>query len=209
MTSQNDVILSIEESKKTLLSVAAAFESASLSVALDFWERLLENSKSIILLLQKDFINEAMVIHRLSIEHFSIIVGLIKGKTTFEDLKNKTMIDIPKQAREIQMRDTKKPSLTLGNREALKDFLIRMDSDPVPSSGVSVYNLLDSCGLDFMYTNYRAYSIRAAHSTLLWGISVGSLDEVIKLLADVKAILDLTDAFANEFINSSKLAETS
>ena len=193
---------SIKESEGMLHSVTPALEAASLGIAINFWERLLENSRSINLLLQNKFINEAMVIHRLSIEHFSIVVALVEGKTTFEDLKNKDLTDIPKQAQRLQKSDTKKSSLTQENREVLKNFINRLEAAPATPSGISVYNLLDSCGLDFIYTNYCLYSLRAAHSTLLSGTSAGGEQEAEKLLADAIDILDLTNAYAKKLVGS-------
>lgn len=189
----------VRRSEDALSHASLIFKDTSLEIILAFWDRLLENSNSICLLLDNDFINEAMVIHRLSIEHFSVIVGLVEGKTSLEDLKNKDLTDLPKQARGVQRGDEKNLSLTSENREILKDFVSKMDAAPAQASGTSVYNLLDSCGLDFVYINYRLYSIRAAHATLVSGISSGDFAEKAKLITDAISILDLTNAFARKY----------
>lgn len=191
----------VGRSEDALFHANVVFKDTPLEIVLEFWGRLLENSKSICLLLDNDFINEAMVIHRLSIEHFSVVVGLMEGKTSFEDLKNKDLADLPKQARGVQRGDEKSSSLTPENREILKDFVNQMDAAPAQASGISVYNLLDSCGLDFVYVNYRLYSIRAAHATLLSGISSGDFAEKAKLITDAISLLDLTNAFARKYEN--------
>ncbi|MBG4983932.1 hypothetical protein GHV66_25615 [Pseudomonas aeruginosa] len=200
----DDLRHAIVNSEEALSHAASIFKDGSLEIALEFWNRLLENSKSICLLLDNDFINEAMAIHRLSIEHFSVIVGLVEGKTSLEDLKNKDLTDLPKQARGVQKGDEKNLSLTSENREKLKDFVNKMDASPAQASGVSIYNLLDSCGLDFVYVNYRLYSIRAAHATLLSGISSGDRDEIFTLITDAISLLDLTNAFARKYENKTK-----
>lgn len=189
----------IMRSEDALSHANLVFKDTSLEIILAFWDRLLENSNSICLLLDNDFINEAMVIHRLSIEHFSAIVGLVEGKTSLEDLKNKDLTDLPKQARGIQRGDEKNLSLTPENREILKDFVSQMDATPAQASGTSVYNLLDSCGLDSVYINYRLYSIRAAHATLLSGISSGEFAEKAELITNAISLLDLTNAFARKY----------
>ena len=189
----------IMRSEDALSHANLVFKDTSLEIILAFWDRLLENSNSICLLLDNDFINEAMVIHRLSIEHFSAIVGLVEGKTSLEDLKNKDLTYLPKQARGIQRGDEKNLSLTPENREILKDFVSQMDAAPAQASGTSVYNLLDSCGLDSVYINYRLYSIRAAHATLLSGISSGDFAEKAELITDAISLLDLTNAFARKY----------
>lgn len=189
----------VMRSEDALSHANLVFKDTSLEIILAFWDRLLENSNSICLLLDNDFINEAMVIHRLSIEHFSVIVGLVEGKTSLEDLKNKDLTDLPKQARGVQRGDEKNLSLTPENREILKDFVSQMDTAPAQASGTSVYNLLDSCGLDSVYINYRLYSIRAAHATLLSGISSGDFAEKAKLITDAISLLDLTNAFARKY----------
>lgn len=202
MLMADDLRHAIVNSEEALSRAASIFKGGSLEIVLAFWDRLLENSKSIYLLLNNDFINEAMVIHRLSIEHFSVIVGLVEGKTSLEDLQNKDLADLPKQARGIQRGDEKNLSLTSENREILKDFVNQMEASPAQASGVSIYNLLDSCGLDFMYVNYRLYSIRAAHATLLSGISPGDRDERSRLITDAISLLDLTSAFARKYENN-------
>lgn len=199
----DDLLHAIKKSEDALANATSAFKNASLEIILAFWDRLLENSKSICLLLDNDFVNEAMVIHRLSIEHFSVIVGLMEGKTSLEDLNNKDLTDLPKQARGVQRGDEKNSSLTPENREALKNFVTQMEATPAQASGTSVYNLLDSCGLDSMYINYRLYSIRAAHATLLSGISSGNFSEKTKLVIDAINLLDLTNAFARKYENKT------
>lgn len=203
MLTTDDLLHSIKSSEETLSNVASAFKDASLEITLAFWNRLLENGKSICLLLNNDFINEAMVIHRLSIEHFSVIVGLVEGKTSLEDLKNKDLIDLPKQARGVQRGDEKESSLTPENREILKNFVNQLEAEPAQASGASVYNLLDSCGLGSVYFNYRLYSIRAAHATLLSGISSGDSAEKTKLITDAISLLDLTNAFIRKLASKT------
>jgi len=194
----------VGRSEDALFHASIVFKDNPLEIVLGFWGGLLENSKSICLLLDNEFINEAMVIHRLSLEHFSVVVGLMEGKTSFEDLKNKDLADLPKQARGIQRGDEKSSSLTPGNREILKDFVNQMDAAPAQRSGISVYNLLDSCGLGFVYVNYRLYSIRAAHATLLSGTSSGNFAEKVKLITDAINLLDLTNAFARKYERETK-----
>ncbi|KAI2685060.1 DUF5677 domain-containing protein [Pseudomonas sp. TNT3] len=204
MLTTDDLLHAVKRSEDARSHVTSVFMNSSLEITLAYWNRLLENSKSICLLLDNDFINEAMVIHRLSIEHFSVIVGLVEGKTSLGDLKNKDLTDLPRQALEVQRGDEKNLSLTPENRKILKDFLSDMDATPAQASGTSVYNLLGSCGLDSVYVNYRLYSIRAAHATLLSGISSGDISEKIQLITDAISLLDLTNAFANKYENKIK-----
>lgn len=204
MGSRVGLLQAVVESEKVLHTAVPVFEAASLGIVLGFWQRLIENSRSISLLLQNNFINEAMVVHRLSIEHFGVIVALLEGKTTLKDLGNKDVGDLPKQARRLQANDSKKSVLTPENRDALNSFVKQLEENPAESSGVNVYNLLYSCGLEHIYINYCLYSLRAAHSTLLSGTSVGTAEEAERLMIDVIDILSLVDAYVLRFVNLRK-----
>jgi len=197
------IIFAIETSRENMLVNKKSLETHDQATVLEFWARILENSESIVLLLQNGYINEALSIHRLSIEHLANFVGLLQSKCTVEELAEKAEADLAAQAKILKERDDRTLVLTNDNREKLSDFLT-MGSKRAPAPGLNTHNLLHACNLDFYHTKYRLLSIRAAHSTLLSAVGPGTPDEAEKLESDVIELLNFLRASTADFLKKSE-----
>lgn len=177
-----------------------ALNTAVPHVTFRFWNRFLENSRPILLLIQSGFINEAIAIQRLSIENFAYAVALLRGKLTEQQLTAEMDAELPAQAEKMRRNDERDPVLTPENRERLAAFLEDAANKSITDPGINTYNALDACGLGFFYTHYRQLSVRAAHATLLSAISVGTEEEINKLLERTQDLLRILDAVAVEVV---------
>lgn len=198
MTNGDELLAAIERSKITMESNRQLLETKGLTLSLAFWARILENSGSIVLLLQHGFTNEAMAIHRISIEHLANFAGLLKSKCSLVELAEKSEADIAAQARILKGRDEKTSVLTEDNKAKLAEFIKEADAKRVDSPGLNTHNLLHACGLDFFHTDYRLLSIRAAHSTLLSATSPGTTCEAEKLVIDAITLLNFPSAIVTD-----------
>ncbi|WP_023637618.1 DUF5677 domain-containing protein [Dickeya solani] len=68
-------------------------------IAISFFELFIQNNKSMILLIEGGFYNEALAIHRLSIEHFFNIFALIRKKDFLDIIKNSSSVELEKTAK--------------------------------------------------------------------------------------------------------------
>lgn len=200
MASLNEVLNAIEYSQATKEKAKATLKSTVPEVTFRFWDRFLENSRSILFLVESGFTNEAIAIHRLSIENFAYAIALLRGKLTEQKLRDEMDAELPAQADKMRRSDERNATLTPENREKLTNFLKDAATRSVTDPGINTYNALDSCGLGFLYTRYRHLSIRAAHATLLSAISTGTAAEVEELLVGTQELLKLLDAIAMDVV---------
>jgi len=198
MTTPADIKALLQHSAETLTQWKPTLNDERKELAFSFWSRLLENGKAILLLSEAALVNEAMTIHRLSIEHFANMVGLLKGKVSPEELQKQAEADLPKQARYIHEDDIKEPTLTTENRERLQRYRDSTEGNPVKDPGVNAYNLLHACDLGFIYLTYRSYSVSAAHSTILSALREGDPTKAQDVLEHTKDLLTLAMAFVRE-----------
>jgi hypothetical protein len=200
MIDLNKTLNAIAQSKATKARVEPKLKSVTPEVAFRFWDRFLENSQSILLLVQSGYTNEAIAIQRLSIENFAYAVALLQGKLTEQKLKDQMDAELPAQAEKMRRSDERHPTLTPENREKLENFLNDAAARSVTDPGINTYNALGSCGLDFFHTRYRHLSIRAAHATLLSAKSTGTPAEVEELFLGMQDLLKLLDAIAMDAV---------
>lgn len=166
MTDLTQTLSLIVRSETTKAKVKLKPKPVAPDVVFRFWDRLHENCRSILILLQAGHVSEALAIQRLSIENFAYTIALLQGKLTEQKLEDEMNAEIPKQAKMMQQNDERDATLTPENRETLNNFLKEVSSRTVIDPGINTYNALNSCGVGFFYTKYRLLSISAAHATL-------------------------------------------
>lgn len=157
----------IIKSGDVIHDIYPALYSNCSDILFEFWQRFLDNNQAILVLLNSGLIGEAMAIQRLSIENFANTIALMLGKITPEQLNNQAEAAILDAMKKQEELDKQEERLTVENREMVRSFLENYEQDSKKNSGLSTYNTLGSCGLNFMYqAKYRLLSMRAAHSTL-------------------------------------------
>lgn len=200
MASLNEVLNAIEYSQATKEKAKATLKSTVPEVTFRFWDRFLENSRSILLLVESGFTNEAIAIQRLSKENFAYAIALLRGKLTEQKLRDEMDVELPAQAEKMRQSDERDATLTPETREKIAIFLKSAATRSITNPGINTYNALDSSGLRFLYTRYRQCSIRAAHATLLSAISNGTTTEVEELLVGTQGLLKLMDTTATDSV---------
>jgi hypothetical protein len=196
MTDLNQALNVIEHSEATKAKTQLRLKSITPEIAFKFWDRLHENCRSILILIQSGYTKEALAVQRLSIENFAYAVALLQGKLTEQKLKDEMDAEIPKQAKMMHRNDERDPTLTPANREKLSNFLKDTSTRSVIDPGINTYNALDSCGLGFFYTKYRLLSINAAHATLCSATGNDTAEDITELLVGMQEQLKLVDAIA-------------
>ncbi|WP_095118880.1 DUF5677 domain-containing protein [Pseudomonas sp. Irchel s3f10] len=200
MTVTQTLIDAIKNSKFALLSATNPSSNPELATALKFWEKILENSEAVILLLKHDLNVQASAIHRISIEHLANLAALLKGVCTLEQLQKKAVADIAKQARLLSESEEKSPVLTDDNKSALAGLRGRLTVKEDEEKAQNTFNLLAECGLSCFYVEYRTISLGAAHSTLVSIIQSDSLEEAEKLKESVMNLLQFPAALLDDYM---------
>lgn len=174
-------------------------------LALRFFDLMIGNARAVNWLVGAGFVLEAMAIQRLMIEHFANIIDLLRGRISREMMIKHSEAENLKFAKCVQRDDAKHGSLTHENRQKLEAFLAEHGStEPL---GLSVYNALDAANLGFMYINYRALSMHAAHSTILSALAQPTVGVPGELSEGVEELLRLAISHVHEaFIVSSPAA---
>ena len=202
-----DLLLAGAEAKFKELAPKVAQDQ---QLALQFWAKLIANSKAVVSLVQTDYGSPAAMVHRVSIEHFAYMYGLVNGVITVESVEQQLKYDILKNAKGLdsaQRRDDKagRDVLTEENRQHLAEFPDD-DGNKVKDHGVRVYNILGELDLDFIYNIYRLYSVNAAHANMFscrWNPNEA---EVTVLLDNVNDLLEIAGALWQEKVGSGELA---
>ncbi len=70
----------IKDANEIIYHIKANELEERVKIAISFFELFIQNNKSMFLLIEGGFYNEALAIHRLSIEHFFNIFSLIKKR---------------------------------------------------------------------------------------------------------------------------------
>ncbi len=207
MTTHKEIEDLIVKSGDVIRDIRPALCGNCSDILFEFWQRFLDNNKAILILLNNGLVGEAMAIQRLSIENFANTIALILGEVTPEQLDNQAEAAIQDVMKKQEELDKQEKWLTVENREKVRSFLEESEQDSKKNSGLSTYNTLGSCGLNFMYqAKYRVLSIRAAHSTLnsaLLGKKIKqdpafAEAESQEILTTASELLTLTIAFAQE-----------
>jgi uncharacterized membrane protein YcjF (UPF0283 family) len=162
----------------------------------------LENNKAILELVERQFINEATAIQRLSLEHFSTMIALLKGQMTEKDLEDLTSNQLSKLGRHINSIDKQDQALTDRNRAKLAEWLKNLGE--IPPSDLNVFNALQKCNLAYLYQKYRMLSNGAAHSTLFSAIRPCTEADVPELLKTAEELLRLAIAFVRDAASSQR-----
>jgi len=179
-------------------------------LALQFWAKLIANSKAVVSLASAHYGSPAAMVHRVSIEHFAYMYGLVNGVITVEGAEQQLKFDIHKNAKGLdsaQRRDDKagRDVLTQENRQHLAEFLDDAGNQ-VADPGISVYNILGALDLDFVYNIYRLYSVNASHANAFscrWNPNEA---EITVLLDNVNDLLEIAGAVWQERLGNSQPA---
>lgn len=194
----DDVSASLAQSELTKNLMQEKLKSIVPDVTFKFWDRLLATIRATLLLIQSGFIGEALALQRLSIEHFACAVALLHGKLTKEQLVKQMEVELADQGQKIQQLDKQYPTLAAEKRRQLAGFVEEAEAHDAKKPGLNPYNALGSCGLGFVYTNYRRLSILAAHSTLLGAIRQPTDKDVEELLTFARELLSILGATATK-----------
>lgn len=202
MTATQKLMDAIEDSKSALLSATNPSRNPELATALKFWEKILENSEAVVLLLNHELNVQAAAIHRISIEHLANFAALLKGVCTTEQLETKAEADIAKQARLLSEGEQKSRLLTDDNKTALAGLRDTLTVKEDEEKSQNTFNLLNKCGLEFLYMEYRLISLGAAHSTLISIIQPSSLEEADKLKESVVNLLQFPAVLVGDYMRN-------
>lgn len=198
MTDQSEALNAIARSHAMKENTKPKLKNVTAGLAFKFWERLLQNSRSALLLVEYGYVNEAMTIQRLSIENFAYAAALLRGKLTEQAFTDEMDVELRSQAEKMRQSDEQDSTLTPENRAKLENFLASTATHNVKKPGHNIYDALKSCGLEFFYTRYRELSVRAAHAKLLSAVSASTAAEIDKLLLGIQEPLAILDAIAIE-----------
>ncbi|CAD0363741.1 hypothetical protein CFBP498_49340 (plasmid) [Xanthomonas hortorum pv. vitians] len=179
-------------------------------LALQFWAKLIANSKVVVSLASAHHGSPAAMVHRVSIEHFAYMYGLVNGVITVEGAEQQFKSDIHKNAKGLdsaQRRDDRagRDVLTQENRQHIAEFLGNTDNQ-VADPGISVYNILGALDLDFVYTIYRLYSVNASHANVFSCRWNPTETEIMMLLDNVKDLLEIAGLVWRKGVGNSQPA---
>jgi len=196
--------MSLDKTNNAIRAAEAHYQKVAptapqeLALALQFWSKLINNSKAAVAMAQAGFGSQSAAIHRLSIEYFAFMNSLLEGDTTAEKVEQQKRHETYQFAKALdvtQAKDDKlgREALTPENRAGLKKFLENPKND-VPGAGISIFNLLDKADLKFFHDTYRLYSLYAAHAngiSVVWEPSEDEFDSLFEGVTELLAIADL------------------
>lgn len=165
-------------------------------MALQFWAKLIRNSRAVIALVEARYGSQAAIVHRVSIEHFAYMYGLAQGEITpeqaVEQLKYEIYEKNAKGLKQSLIKDDKEKRevLTRENREHLSGFLADAGNE-AKGTGVNVFNVLSKLDLGFLYDVYRAYSVRASHAnvaSVTWEPDDAGVSDLLENLSELLTI---------------------
>lgn len=193
MSSPEAIRRLLEQSGQMRAELSQTHGSVTSPVIFEFWDRLLENNRAILVLLDHEFFNEAAAVQRISIEHLSTMVGLLKGHVTEQQLHDEAVNQLIKLGNNVDSEEKKNSVLTEENKAKLAVFLKKTDKIETSKLGVSA--LLQKCDLSFLYYPYRILSNTAVHSTLLSAIDPFSKNDVPNFLKTAQDLLEFAMRF--------------
>ncbi|MBN3218544.1 DUF5677 domain-containing protein [Pectobacterium polaris] len=172
-------------------------------IAISFFELFIQNNKSMILLIEGGFYNEALAIHRLSIEHFFNIFALIRKKDFLDIIKNSSSTELEKTTKILgaDLEPNDYENINEDKKEKFKKVIEDFTQSPTESSGYSIYNAAHSSEVGGFYNSvYRILSLKYSHSTYLLAIKGCSSEEMHSYILNALDFLQITIAlFSKEF----------
>ncbi|MCY9846737.1 DUF5677 domain-containing protein [Pectobacterium sp. 13-115] len=170
---------------------------------MSFFELFIQNNKSMILLIEGEFYNEAIAIHRLSIEHFFNIFALIRKEGFLDIIKNSSSVELEKITKILaaDLEPNGYENINEDKKEKFKKVIEDFTQSPTKSSGYSIYNAAYSSEVSIFYNSvYRLLSLKYSHSTYLLAIKGCSSEEVHSYIVNALNFLQITIAlFSKEF----------
>ncbi|MFV8434078.1 DUF5677 domain-containing protein [Vibrio owensii] len=167
---------------------------------LNLWVKLLRNNEAMILLLEKDFVAEALTIYRLSMEHAFNIFAIMDDEQFIDRFFNDSQVNVAKAAECIKRSVLKHTpdALDQESKDKLDEQVENNRTSYIENLGYSLFNASQKSELAPLYdTSYRLMSIKYAHSTYLSVISVA--DE-----SDLNVVLDNSHAFIKDIAKWSE-----
>ncbi|MFY1865613.1 DUF5677 domain-containing protein [Achromobacter xylosoxidans] len=196
MGTPEDIRRLLEKSGQMRVALSRTHESSPYPIIFQFWDRLVENNRAILVLLDNELFNEAAAVQRISIEHLSTMIGLLKGHVTEQQLHDEAVNQTVKLANNIDSEEKKDSVLTEENKARLAE--VRRKVGKIETSKLGVADLLQKCRLSFLYYRYRTLSNTAVHSTLLSAIDPFSKSDVPELLKTAQELLQFAMEFMKE-----------
>lgn len=167
---------------------------------LNLWVKLLRNNEAMILLLEKDFVAEALTIYRLSMEHAFNIFAIVEDEQFIDRFFNDSQVNVAKAAGCINRSILKytPDALDQESKDKLDELVENNRTSYIENLGYSLFNASQKSELAPLYdTSYRLMSIKYAHSTYLSVISVADEN-------DLNVVLDNSHAFIKDIAKWSE-----
>ncbi len=178
-------------------------------IAIRLFEKILNNSKGIVLLHEAGLADEAYTVHRLSMEHLFNISALFQNPNFLEQLQAYSEAQIPKVLKAIKNDDDNSNELvlTLGNKVRVETALKDYEQSPVCELGYSIFNAAQKSEFpDFYNSRYRQISLSHAHSTIVSALKDNGSEETDKLLTYVNNFLQIAvELIIREFNSEMEL----
>ncbi|MBX9895593.1 MAG: hypothetical protein K2Y09_10490 [Nitrosomonas sp.] len=190
-----------EDADKTLRSIQRSELEEKKNLSLSFWQLFIQNNKSIALLLEGHFHNEAFLVYRLSMEHFFNIFALIRSDDFLDKIKNSSDLAIQKAINELNkgLKAHEYKPLTPENRDNLLNAVKHYENFPIANLGHKIYNAAKASEVgDFYDSVYRIVSLSYAHSTYLSATRRCEEYEVLQLLKNAIDFMKITMALVAE-----------
>lgn len=155
--------------------------------------KFIENQLATLILIERNFLAEALTIHRLSIEHLFNIFAIKKDSEYLKCFLSSTESGLSKAIKTLNADFIKFPSAIDNEKiSVLSDLAQDMESREIKELGYSIYNASQKSELSHLYNNlYRLISISHAHSTYLSLISEIKKDEIITILENMRDFLQM------------------
>jgi hypothetical protein len=166
-----------------------------------FWTRMLDGCMAALHLIERGFFTDALALQRLSIENFAYAVSMLRGKLTSAELEEEAYAEFTTQAKTLRQRDEPHGALTSDSKDALDGLLSAAAQRGAKHQGLNVHNELGK-ELEHLHLKYRILSQRAGHATIMSAVSRQTPEELAEMLATMKDLLSLINAYANDEVKT-------
>ncbi|SHN27895.1 hypothetical protein SAMN05216593_1228 [Pseudomonas asturiensis] len=162
-------------------------------ITLKLWRKFIENQSATLILIERNFLAEALTVHRLSIEHLFNIFAIKKDKGYLDCFLSSAESGLSKAIKTLNADFEKTPPQIDKERiSALSDQAKDIGSKEIKELGYSIYNASQKSEISHLYNNlYRVISISHAHSTYLSLISEIKEEEIIITLENMRDFLQM------------------
>ncbi|MBN3069930.1 hypothetical protein H5A34_12540 [Pectobacterium brasiliense] len=191
----------IKKADEVIIKIEVNVLEERIKMAISFFKLFIQNNKSIVFLIDGGFHNEALAIHRLSIEHFFNIFALIRNKDYLDKIRTQSSVDLEKAMKSIHVdleKDNYK-NIEKNKSDAFIEAVKASYESPIESLGHNIYNAAKSSEVGNFYNSvYRILSLKYAHSTYLIAIDGCNNKDINSCISNASDFLRITIALFHE-----------